>query len=296
MKTKLLKSVLLLFLGLLLFIFSAVRIPVLDSRAETYFNATIKKAGLAYATTRVINASVSVIKASELQLEPGGVGVSLAVGQVVDPIDDMTERLSDVLVTAIASLGVQRLFYEIAISLAPVLLAVLMLFKAIQVWFERSPETAAKHWLTGIAVLIIAARLFLPIASLANHFIYEHFFLDDIRTARKMLSTATHELDKLKEIEVPEIDGIAGTIKNSAEFLETKSTQLKHALLALLRDMGDIISNLLKLTWLYAGILIIQVIGLPLVMFWMLIKLCNNLFTTTLPFLIKHASPRAKAT
>jgi len=70
---------------------------------DAYFREAITKAGVAYATCRVLNASVSIVKDSSLQLEPAGVGISLAVGQALDPIDDMTERLSDVLVTAITS-------------------------------------------------------------------------------------------------------------------------------------------------------------------------------------------------
>jgi hypothetical protein len=69
-----------------LFFSSVTKIPVLDTKTDTYFNDAITKAGLAYATCRAINASVSVVKGSTLQLEPAGVGVSLAVGQVLDPI------------------------------------------------------------------------------------------------------------------------------------------------------------------------------------------------------------------
>jgi hypothetical protein len=70
---------------------------VLDTTADDYFRDAITKAGLTYATCRAVNASISIVKESSLQLEPAGVGVSLAVGQALDPIDDMTERLSDVL-------------------------------------------------------------------------------------------------------------------------------------------------------------------------------------------------------
>ena len=99
-------SLLGIMMATILFFSVGFEIPVLDKKANTYFNESISKAGLAYATCRVINASISVIQNSNLQLEPAGVGVSLAIGQALDPIDDMTERLSDVLVTAIVALGI----------------------------------------------------------------------------------------------------------------------------------------------------------------------------------------------
>lgn len=52
-----------------------------------------------------INATVSVIQQSSVQLEPAEIGLSLAVGQIADPINDMVEKLSNVLVMSITSLG-----------------------------------------------------------------------------------------------------------------------------------------------------------------------------------------------
>ena len=52
-----------------------------------------------------INATVSVIQQSSVQLEPAEIGLSLAVGQIVDPINDMVEKLLNVLVMSITSLG-----------------------------------------------------------------------------------------------------------------------------------------------------------------------------------------------
>jgi len=283
MKTKLIKSIVLLIVAFLLFIFPEFKVPAIDSSAEKYFNEVIQKAALAYATARVINASVSVIKDSEVQLEPGGVGISIALGKAVDPVDDMTERLSDVLVTAIASLGIQRLLYEIGIAIAPSALAVLLVILALLVWFKKwGIEKIHRHILV-ITAVIIGVRFFLPVSSLVNDFLYKNFFLDDIMEARKVLTLASNELDQLKEIKLPEIDGIAGTIKNSALLLETKTIEFKDAIAIITKDMGAIINNLLKLTWLYAGIFFIQVIALPMMMFWLLLKFVTALFSIKIP-------------
>jgi len=49
------------------------------------------------------------------------------------------------------------------------------------------------------------------------------------------------------------------------------------------KEMGAIVNNLLKLTWLYAGIFFIQVITLPMMMFWLLLKFVNALFSIKIP-------------
>ncbi len=97
------KSIIGILLSIILFFSSGVQIPVLDSTADSYFKDSITKAGVSYGVCRVINATVSVIQESSVQLEPAGIGLSLAVGQIIDPINDMAERLSNVLVKTLGT-------------------------------------------------------------------------------------------------------------------------------------------------------------------------------------------------
>jgi hypothetical protein len=280
-------------IAILLYYSSGLKIPVLDAAADTYFREAITKGGVAYATCRVINASVSIVKESSLQLEPAGVGVSLAVGQVLDPIDDLTERLSDVLVTAITSLGVQKLVYEISVSIAPPILSVFLFAVSFLSLFEFDRLKFFQKTILRFTILIVIARFCLPISSLANDFLNNHFFNDRISTANTQLSVVSSELTRVKDFSLPEIDGVLGTIANSASFLKQKARELNNALVSTVSNMGDLIENLLKLTFLYVGIFLIQVIVLPLLAFIFLIKIINALFAVNTPMVL-HSSRSLK--
>jgi len=290
-KKRIVRSSVGIVIAVLLFFSSGLKLPVLDTMTDSYFNESITKAGVAYATCRVINASVSIIKDSTLQLEPAGVGISLAVGQALDPIDDMAERLSDVLVTAITSLGVQKLAYEISVSFVPRMLAILLLALSIMLWFESERLTSLQKTITRFMVLLIIARFCLPISSVVDDYLHEHFFADQISEANEKLAMGSAELDKLKDLSLPETDGVLGTIENSASFLKQKTTELKNALVATVSNTGDIIESLLTLTYLYVGIFLIQVIILPLLSFWFLVKTANALFHTNIPAVLHHSRP-----
>lgn len=277
-KQKIAKSLLGLLIAIFLFFSAGIKIPVLDVKTDTYFNEAITSAGIAYATTRAINASVSVIKESNLQLEPAGVGVSIAVGQIVDPIDDMTERLSLVLVTAITSLGVQKLAYEISVSVAPKLLSICLFIISLLIWFEDKRVMAMQSFLIRGLLLITMIRFCLPVSSIANEYLYENHFADQIARANTALSLDAADLNSLQEFSLPEIDGILGTIENSAAFLKQKSSEFKLALMSIINNMGTKIDNLLTLTFLYMGIFLFQVIILPLLSFWLLMKSANIVF------------------
>ncbi|MFT7184645.1 MAG: hypothetical protein ACI84K_000011 [Pseudohongiellaceae bacterium] len=277
-KQKIAKSLVGLLIAIFLFFSAGLKIPVLDAKTDAYFQEAITSAGLAYATTRAINASVSVIKESNLQLEPAGVGVSIAVGQIVDPIDDMTERLSLVLVTAITSLGVQKLAYEISVSLAPQLLAICLFLLSIFIWCDNKRVVVLQSFLVRGLLIVAIVRFCLPVSSLANEYLYEHHFSDQITQANKTLSFDAAELDSLQEFSLPEVNGFFGTIENSAVFLKRKSNEFKAAVTAVLSRMGEKIDNLLTLTFLYVGVFLIQVIILPLLSFWFLMRLSNAIF------------------
>jgi len=68
-----------------------------------------------------------------------------------------------------------------------------------------------------------------------------------------------------------------GTIENSAAFLKQKSQQFKTALATTASNTGAIVDNLLKLTFLYTSIFLIQVLLLPLAVFWFLLRMSNAL-------------------
>ena len=275
-------------LAIALFFLPGSQIPHLDTKTDAYFNNAITKAGLAYATCRAINASVSVIKDSSLQLEPAGVGVSLAVGQVLDPIDDMTERLSDVLVTAITSLGVQKLSYEIGVSLAPQLFALFLFILSVLVLFENERTASLRRITARILILIAVLRFCLPLTSVANEYIYNNYFEEQISKANNELTLHSEVFDQLGKIVIPDATGFWGTIENSTALIKNISLQLRNAIKASVTNMGAIIKNLLNLTFLYVGIFLIQVIVFPLLIFWFFIKVANTLFQTNFPVVLRH--------
>lgn len=275
------KSVTGILLSVLLYLSSGVQVPVLDSTAEGYFRDSITKAGVSYGVCRIINATVSIIQESSLQLEPAGIGLSLAVGQAVDPINDMVERLSNVLVMAISSLGIQELAYEISLTLAPPIFACLLFVLSLLAWFRQKSIVALQNVFTGCLIIVSIARFCLPLSSIANEFLQENFFEDRIVEANRELARSAADLDKLKDVSLPEYDGFMETIEGGASYLKQKSVAFKNAVAVTLENRELIVENLLRLTFLYIGVFVIQVLVLPLLIFWFLIKTVNSLFPST---------------
>jgi len=283
------KSVLLIVIAAALLMLPGLKLPYLDENTDTYFAESMTKAGLAYGVCRVINASVSVIKDSQVQIEPAGLGVSLAAGQVLDPLDDMTERASNILITAIVSLGIQKIAYELCVDFAPPVIgaAILILVGVSLVKGDRA--NAFREILLKSVILLAVARLCLPASSIINTYLHDNYFSPQITTAKDALAMTSPELERLKDMTMPKADGVLDTVKSGFSFVGEKTSDLGTALKAMVNNMGNMISNLVKLSYLYVAIFAVQVILLPLSVFWLLARLANALFGTGIPYVLKHS-------
>lgn len=268
------KSILFIILAIALLRFHNLPLPYLDQRVDTYFSTTMTKATVAYGVCRVINASASVIKESQIQLEPAGLGVSLAAGQLLDPLDDMTERTSDILVTAIVSLGIQKIIYELSKVCVPSLLAILLLVYSLFIFLPGRHVLAIKQTLIKAMIIITVARLFLPLSATLSLVIHERYFSPKINQAKQQLTVMSPVIeDKLQDMNMPEVDGVLGTIKNGFSFVGQKTTDLGKALKMLQKNMASLVANLLILSALYVALFIIQVILIPVGVYWFLARL-----------------------
>lgn len=245
MKNKIIKSAISIAAAVILFFVSDIRLPFLDSNADEYFESAMSKAAVAYGTTRVINASVSILKESEVHAEQGGIGISIAAGEILDPIDDMTERVPDVLVTAIVSLGLQKLIFEIGISMAPKLLAIIIVLYTILFWTNYKRAENINKFLIRLGIVILVVRLFLPFSALVNDILNASYFDDKIEAAKTQLDIYTSDITTITEIDLPYGEGFWDTITNSADFLSDTSVKFKDALVSVIDNAGEIVESLL---------------------------------------------------
>ena len=83
--------------------------PANQTYAKRYLNESIVLSASTYATCRVINGGVSSLQESSISISPWGVGLEYEAGQILDPINDAVERLSEACVHSMALLGAQRI-------------------------------------------------------------------------------------------------------------------------------------------------------------------------------------------
>lgn len=130
----------------------------LDTLAEQQVEAGLKRALVAFAAARTLNAVLSALQEASVSLQVGA-GVAVKPGAVLEPLDDVVEQFSNLMFVATASFAVQRLMIEL-LSAWPVCLALSLLLVgwAALAWRGRGLPA----WLPRLALALLILRLAVP--------------------------------------------------------------------------------------------------------------------------------------
>jgi hypothetical protein len=173
----------------------------MDQVTDTYLDEALVNAAAAFAIARAANSFISLLQESQVQATLLGTGVTLAAGQVLDPVNDLIERFSWVMLASMTSLGIQQFavhfgtWVSIRIILVPALIMLL-----VGPWL---PWSSARHlFMTTGGRLIVAAiiiRLFIPLAGWANHHVYRIFLEPEFQTSIENIDTEEFKAERIEE-------------------------------------------------------------------------------------------------
>jgi hypothetical protein len=93
---------------------------LLERQGNEYLDRALLKATASYGVARGLNGVVTVVKESSVSAGMV-VGGTIAVGQILDPVNDLIERFSWVMVLSIISLGTQKLLMAIGAKVGIIL-------------------------------------------------------------------------------------------------------------------------------------------------------------------------------
>ena len=256
----------------------------IDKKGDLYLNEALERSIYTFAIVRGLNGVISVIQNTQVAISPAGVGVSLAAGEILDPVNDLLERFSWVMMLSTCSLGLQEVLNEIGAWLGfTVLLTMAMVIIALAIWIPHFGIFNFRFLGYRILVVSLIVRFCIPIVAIASDKVY-HLFLADKYTQ------ATQALDNFKK-EIKDTGLVAPDTQKAADdsvFADIKKyyqnatglVQLRAKINALKDKMGNYVRYIFNLTIVF----VIQTILIPLLVLWLLIKIVNYFFVNNVLF------------
>lgn len=190
-----------------------------DSPSERYLEQSLQRALVAFATARALNGVISVAQGTELSLEPAGVGVNFSPGEILDPVNDLIERFSWVMLAASSSLGVQKLMLSIGAWWPVTGLLLLCLVASIWgLWQGAWQQPWFRRILGRLLVLSLVLRFAVPLMTIGGEVIYQNFLSSQYQEASAQLEQTRAEVDVLNQSLKPETQKETGFFSRLGNF------------------------------------------------------------------------------
>lgn len=205
--------------GAALLLSLAALFHVADDPSEQYLEESLQRALIAFGTARALNGVISVAQGTQLALEPAGVGLNFSPGEILDPINDLIERFSWVMLAASSSLGVQKLMLNIGRWWPVTLLLLLCLAVALWgLWRDRWQDPLFRRVVGRLLLLSMVLRFAVPVVSLAGDILYQQFMAPQYTEANAKLEQTRAEVDLLNSSLQPETQEEIGLFSRLGQF------------------------------------------------------------------------------
>jgi len=285
--TKLVKSL------LLIMVMVVAAVGALDNVSHRYSEQALTRALATFAVARTLNGVISVAQGTEVALEPGGVGVMLTPGEILDPVNDLIERFSGVMLIAASSIGLQLILLEILSwwLVTAVLVALLAIWLA-AIWSPGFREGKAVQWSIRVALIVTVLRFAVPVITIGSNVLFDLFLLSKQEASATELSASASDLKAISSdsgqaqperspdssgvtddglFEAPDIGAMAESLKSTvADLYEDaadwlSSTKMTSPIRQLQERAADMTSHIINLI----AIFLLQTVILPVGFLWL---------------------------
>jgi len=247
-----------------------------DRLGEVSASDAFKRALVTFAVSRALNGAISVAQGTELAIEPAGVGVILTLGQVLDPINDLVERFSTVMLVAASSLGLQNLLLDItsawAFNLALSVSALLVFATA---WLPWSRLRRWSGFSRRVLLGLIFMRFAVPLLVIAGSLIFDVYLEAEQTASVNALEGVQTKIEALNE-QPPVIPGPDDSLMDRLGAMLDRSLDSVDfgdridRLQAQVAEASEHIINLIV-------IFVLQTILLPIAFIWMFVELLKGI-------------------
>jgi hypothetical protein len=168
-------------------------LPHTQQAADSASRQGLKRALVTYASVRAIDAAISVAKATELTVQPAGVGPGFGVGQLLDPLDDLIEQFAALMQWVLVAFGLQTMLAKLGAHWAVSLLLTLSLAGLVVVAWRGAP---APLWLMRAAIGLLIVRFAVPVYAVSAEFVHQQVLNAQYLEAQQALEGTRTGIDQ----------------------------------------------------------------------------------------------------
>lgn len=172
----------------------------LDTSSKQHIDKAFNRALITFGIAKTLNGVISVAQGTEVAIQPAGIGLNLTPGQILDPVNDLVERFSWIMLASTTSLGIQKIFLTMSIWPAFNYLLVFFLMSGLLMLFVKTRKYFhLRILILRISLILVVLRFAVPVTGLANEFIYQIFLENEYVTSTEILESSAQKIDLINE-------------------------------------------------------------------------------------------------
>ncbi|TKI69394.1 hypothetical protein FCU45_07720 [Sulfurimonas crateris] len=143
-----------------------------DIKAKELIDESLAQAIIVFGSAKALNAVISLAQGTEVNLP----FLTVAIGEILDPINDLVEQFSLVMLASMTSLGIQKILMGVVISkLYNIILAISLVVLNIWLFFRFKKDERARSLFFKITIVLIFLRFAIPLMGFVNELAYDNF-------------------------------------------------------------------------------------------------------------------------
>jgi hypothetical protein len=251
---------------------AVAHLGALYSVGREYTEAGLKRALITFGIARGLNGVISVAQGTEIAVEPVGIGVTFTPGQILDPVNDLIERFSWIMLASASSLGVQRVLLNVAaypwFSLA---LSGVALWAVVLTWRPNTGVDTRRFFYRFAAALVVV-RFAIPLIAILNQGIYTAFLEPRYTESTRQLEQTAGTLQTINEETKPttpdaDTDSFLTSARRAFETARS-SVDINERINALKTAAANMSEHTINLIVVFA----LQTILFPLLFLWLALQ------------------------
>ncbi len=211
-----------IFIVLLSFIIVFVSYSIdIDKKGETIVEDSLSNAIKVFAVAKGLNGAISLAQGTEINAPL----LTISIGEVLDPINDLVEQFSWIMLASITSLGIQKILLNFVTGDIFTLIVVIAII-ILNIWmFVRfSNDIKIRDIFFRVTIVLIFLRFSIPIMSMLNSFVYEHYVKNDynIEISKNLIEQSSKDINNItnktitdKETISPKNESLYDSVKQS---------------------------------------------------------------------------------
>ena len=162
----------------------------ISAKAAAYVDDGLARSLVTFASARALNGVISVFQGTEVVVQPFGVGITLALGEILDPINDLVEAFSSVMLTTTVAFGIQKLLLTIGSNWAVSAFVTVVAL----VWCALFLKGLAPTWLSQCLVVLLFVRFVMPVTMIGSGYIFDHLAASEYQQSQSALDSTLGSL------------------------------------------------------------------------------------------------------